>query len=300
MPFTSRGVTPDIIMNPNAIPSRMTLGQFIECISGKIAAVKGQEVDGTPFGKVDVNALKKELASLGYKEDGTEELYNGMTGKKLRVRIFIGPTYYMRLKHMVLDKVHCLSMDHEILTESGWKFYDKLTMEDKIATLKDNELVYDKPLKLLHYPDFEGKMYHIKTQQLDLNVTANHRMYVSLNNGKTFSLQKAEDIVGNNNVMYRNETKNLVVDSSTVQTEELYDCKCPVFCLQVPSEIFYVRRNGRPVWTGNSRARGPRTLLTRQAPEGRSRDGGLRFGEIKRNVSKSKLINGLLVLVTIM
>ena len=106
MPFTSRGVTPDIIMNPNAIPSRMTLGQFIECISGKIAAVKGQEVDGTPFGKVDVNALKKELASLGYKEDGTEELYNGMTGKKMRVRIFIGPTYYMRLKHMVLDKVH--------------------------------------------------------------------------------------------------------------------------------------------------------------------------------------------------
>ena len=106
MPFTEDGITPDLIMNPNAIPSRMTLGQFVECITGKVAAIRGQEIDGTPFNDVDVNKIKEELASLGYKDDGTEELYNGMTGKKMKVRIFIGPTYYMRLKHMVSDKLH--------------------------------------------------------------------------------------------------------------------------------------------------------------------------------------------------
>jgi DNA-directed RNA polymerase II subunit RPB2 len=109
MPFTENGITPDIIMNPNAIPSRMTIGQFIECLTGKIAAIRGQEIDGTPFNNIDIHAIKKELESLGYKDDGTEILYNGMTGKKMRVRIFIGPTYYMRLKHMVNDKLHARS-----------------------------------------------------------------------------------------------------------------------------------------------------------------------------------------------
>ena len=71
-----------------------------------MAAVKGQEVDATPFNNVNIDSIKQELESLGYREDGTEELYNGMTGKKMRVRIFIGPTYYMRLKHMVSDKQH--------------------------------------------------------------------------------------------------------------------------------------------------------------------------------------------------
>ena len=106
MPFTSRGITPDIIVNPNALPSRKTTAQLIECFTGKLAAVKGYRIDATPFEKVDLNELRKELAAMGYKDDGTEEMYNGMTGKKFEVRIFVGPTYYMRLKHMVLDKIH--------------------------------------------------------------------------------------------------------------------------------------------------------------------------------------------------
>jgi len=496
MPFSERGISPDLIMNPNAIPSRMTVGQFVECLTGKVGAIKGEEIDGTPFSEIDIAEVKKELESLGYYDDGTEELYNGMSGKKMKVRIFIGPTYYMRLKHMVSDKMHCLTMDHEVLTESGWKTHDKLSLEDKVATLKDGKLVYDKIKQIFYYPDFEGNMYRIKNQQIDLKVTENHRMYVSKCQTRKrvwsdYDFELAKDIVGkhrkykkdavndndeyqfvlpeyhdNNNIV--REAKELDMDSwlwyfgfwiaegwtqftkdsrwktaggslvtvsqvkeptksiaiqkikdmgynpyvredkiiihdiqlynymkehskgapnkelpewvwklsqsqcrtlidgliagdgtfrgtsqsyytssvkladqfmrlclhagwsankyvhlekgnktiikgreitsnydmhrlsivkgkncpavnhghthqQNVQEEEVIHCKEPVFCISVPSEVFYVRRNGLPVWTGNSRARGPRTLLTRQAPEGRSRDGGLRVGEMERD-----------------
>jgi len=487
MPFTKDGISPDIIVNSNAFPSRMTCGQLIECLVGKVAAIRGHEADGTPFRKLDIDSVKDTLEGLGYNRNGFEYMYNGMTGKKLKTMIFIGPTYYQRLKHMVLDKIHCLTLDHEVLTNNGWKVYDKLTIEDKIATLKNNKLVYENPTKILYYPDYDGELYHIKTQQIDLNVTTNHRMYVSFCRKRIWSnyeLHKAEDIFGkflkykknaewevkdykfvlpsiidgNNvvrekkilntdnwlkffgfwiaaegwttsNIDYRwlntvsyvvyicqvkPKTINWIIDvieklgyypdndkdkirifdkqlyeymkqwskdasekvlptwvwnlsarqckiliesmilgDSTVatkdenccyyttsiklandfmrlclhagwscnkylyhnkertvisnydvwqlcivkdknypsvnhgqniqQVEQITKYKGPVFCLQVPSEVFYVRRNGKPVWTGNSRARGPRTKLTHQAPEGRSRDGGLRFGEMERD-----------------
>ncbi|ARF10992.1 DNA-directed RNA polymerase subunit beta [Hokovirus HKV1] len=109
MPFTSEGITPDIIVNPHAIPSRMTMGQILECLVGKIAALQFHEVDGTPFQKWDKEKLKDTLEALGYNRDGKEYLYNGMTGKRLEADIFIGPTYYQRLKHMVSDKIHSRS-----------------------------------------------------------------------------------------------------------------------------------------------------------------------------------------------
>jgi DNA-directed RNA polymerase II subunit RPB2 len=106
MPFTKDGIRPDIILNPNAIPSRMTIGQIIECITGKIAAIEGKEVDGTPFNYPNIEAIKDRLEELGYNRNGTEYLYNGMTGKRMKVMIFIGPTYYQRLTHMVNHKIH--------------------------------------------------------------------------------------------------------------------------------------------------------------------------------------------------
>ena len=468
MPFTKDGITPDIIINPNAIPSRMTTAQLVECLTGKLSAIRGHETDGTPFGKFDLDAIKADLKSVGYEENGFEYLYNGMTGRKMKAMIFIGPTYYQRLKHLVADKIHCLTMDHEVLTDSGWKFFKDITMEDKIATLNDGKLQYDYPIELLHYPDYQGKLYHIKTPMVDLNVTTNHRMYVSRVNGRDqewlpYELIEADKIMGKQ-VKYKRDATNdqpdyvfslpeqpfvdmdawitffgmwisssddkrwmnadsqrieiglcdervknvihnaiarlgytydenndkTIIDSQQLYTymeklsvyvsnrtlpdwvwklsqrqcqlliknmqlgdesfTELNNQSCyytssvalandfmrlclhagwsanvllqhdklwrlsvvtttntptvnqgyvdekiinyigPVFCLQVPSEIFYVRRNGVPVWTGNSRARGPRTLLTRQAPEGRSRDGGLRFGEMERD---SMLSHGL-------
>jgi DNA-directed RNA polymerase II subunit RPB2 len=109
MPYTREGISPDIILNPNAIPSRMTVGQLIECLVGKVAAIEGIEADGTPFNEPDTETIKDTLEKLGYNREGTEYLYNGMTGKRFKVQIYIGPTYYQRLKHLVEDKIHSRS-----------------------------------------------------------------------------------------------------------------------------------------------------------------------------------------------
>jgi DNA-directed RNA polymerase II subunit RPB2 len=109
MPFTKDGISPDIIVNPNAIPSRMTIGQLIECLIGKVSALRCHETDGTPFQDWDIERIKDILEELGYNREGEEYLYNGMTGKRLESTIFIGPTYYQRLKHMVSDKIHSRS-----------------------------------------------------------------------------------------------------------------------------------------------------------------------------------------------
>lgn len=106
MPFTKNGITPDLIINPNGIPSRMTVGQLIECLVAKVSALRGHVTDGSPFQSIDLEKVKDVLESLGYNRNGYEYLYNGMTGRKLKSMIFIGPTYYQRLKHMVSDKIH--------------------------------------------------------------------------------------------------------------------------------------------------------------------------------------------------
>lgn len=106
MPFTQEGITPDIIVNPHAIPSRMTIGQLIECIMGKVAAHMGKEGDATPFTDVTVDNISKALNRCGYQMRGFERMCNGHTGRPLSAMIFIGPTYYQRLKHMVDDKIH--------------------------------------------------------------------------------------------------------------------------------------------------------------------------------------------------
>jgi DNA-directed RNA polymerase II subunit RPB2 len=106
MMFSKSGLVPDIVINPNCIPTRMTIGQLIECLLGKVCAIKGVYGDGTPFTKVDLEKINKELVEAGYEEWGNETMYNGMTGKKMETKIFIGPTYYQRLKQMAGDKAH--------------------------------------------------------------------------------------------------------------------------------------------------------------------------------------------------
>ncbi len=487
MPFTKDGIKPDIIMNPHAIPSRMTMGQLMECIMAKSACHLGTYGDSTPFTDCSVEDIASILEQSGYERYGNEILYNGRTGEQLQTEIFIGPTYYQRLKHMTVDKIHCLTDEHEVLTDNGWKNITMITKDDKVAILKNNKLVYENPLNTLKF-DYEGKMYHISNQAIDLDVTINHRMYISTReNWSNYRLLTAEEIYGKHvkykkdaewdvpeyqfilpkyehykekifdmdawitffgiwmaegwanggtnfkytvsisvnkqrvkDVLYdavnlmgykyhidneklvicnkqlnnfmrklsvgasnkrlpdwvwqlsREQSQKLInamilgdgsyskITSSTmyytssielandfqrlclhagwsgmiskhiekgntvvfkekrsnrtvitqndiwrisiiktrnnpsvnhghhknqvIQDERIYDYNGKVYCLQVSSEVFMVRKNGKPVWTGNSRgSNGPIVLLTRQPAEGRARNGGLRFGEMERD-----------------
>jgi len=490
MPFTKDGIVPDLIMNPHAIPSRMTIGQLLECIMGKACTSLGTYGDATPFSDLSVEEIAAVLEKCGMERYGNEVMYNSRTGEQMPTDIFIGPTFYQRLKHMTADKVHCLREDHEVLTDRGWVPIAEVTKLDKVATLSNGELMYDNPINVLKFPTYKGKMYKVSNSSIDLDVTYNHRMWVSKykNHGwMPFSMAKAEDVCGKHvryqknaiwhkepyqftlpsiegfdevnvdmkawvtffgiwmaegwadngiNVSYRTtmcinkqSVKDVIFDavkalgfnfyttkdekmsiankqlhaymstlsvgapnkslpdwvwsldaeqcqqlihsmclgdgtfgkdrsdgymyytsstkladdfvrlclhagwSSTkavhvpkgtvtvfkehdgertvvnqhdiwrlpviksknypsvnhghheehlIQTEEVYDYEGPVYCLQVPSEVFYVRRNGKCCWTGNSRAsNGPIVLLTRQPAEGRQRDGGLRIGEME-------------------
>ncbi len=106
MPFTKNGVKPDIIINPHAIPSRMTIGQLKETILGKVLLQLGLFGDGTSFGELNVEDICKELLKVGYEAHGNELLHNGLTGEQHECSVFMGPVFYQRLKHMVNDKAH--------------------------------------------------------------------------------------------------------------------------------------------------------------------------------------------------
>lgn len=367
MPYTKDGIVPDIIMNPNAIPSRMTIGQLMETLMGKACAMWGTYGDSTPFTSCQVEDIANLLEQTGMEKYGNEILYDPRTGLQINCDIFIGPTFYQRLKHMTTDKIHCLTQGHDVLTDRGWVAIENVKVADKVACLRNGELVYEFPIEVLEFPNYKGKMYHIANSSIDLDVTIEHRMWVSEANNH-YSLVKAEDIIGKHvkyqknavwnkpdhpvslyndknvgssglpiniweysskqcqefinilcfganyyvtkkeeladdimrlclhagwsaikqtnsniyNILIIKDNNDPHVNNSSEQIEEIYDYEGPVYCLKVPSEVFYVRRNGKSCWTGNSRAsNGPIVLLTRQPAEGRARRGGLRLGEME-------------------
>ena len=110
MPFTANGLKPDIIINPHAIPSRMTIAQLKETLLGKVLLEMGLFGDGTSFGEFDISNIIDKLNDLGYESKGNELMYNALTGEQLTMNIFIGPAFYQRLKHMVNDKQHSRSI----------------------------------------------------------------------------------------------------------------------------------------------------------------------------------------------
>ena len=284
MPFTEEGMIPDLIMNPHAIPSRMTVAQLVEAVSAKIGAIDGKFMDGTPFMDYNVRDLPNILKKLGYSPHGTEVMYCGITGRKIEAEIFIGPTYYMRLKHMTLDKVHCLTMDHEVLTDKGWKQYNDIDEHDTLYTIDMNtmETSYKNPIKNHFYEINEtGNYYHISNEHIDTIVTMEHRFPHKYDDG-TMNITSLDMIDFTRTVYFMKAVHcdNMVEWFQVLPSDiNIVEMKQNVFCFTMPNETFYVRRNGLEYWTGNSRSTGPRQALTRQPMEGRSKGGGLRIGK---------------------
>jgi DNA-directed RNA polymerase beta subunit len=343
MPFTREGIVPDLIMNPHAIPSRMTIGQLIECIMGKTCAMMGAYGDATPFNQHSVEDIASALETCGMEKYGNEILYDSRTGRMMECDIFMGPTYYQRLKHMTVDKQHCLTDDHEVLVkgkdgESYWKRINTVTVDDKVAILCDNgSMKYEHPLEVMQF-NYTGNMIHVEGNGIDLMATPNHRMWVKSYNAKEEGFVEAKDLdvmcsfakacnmylddealamrkIIDANLKYskyytassQKDADNFMatclhvgwsadiindltlrVNKTQVENEPYMDLaddvhfKGKVYCLRVSSEVFYVRRNGKGCWTGNSRAyNGPIVMMTRQPAEGRAKQGGLRLGEME-------------------
>jgi DNA-directed RNA polymerase subunit B len=106
IPFTSTGIRPDIMFNPHGIPSRMTVGYLMDALAGKVAALSGKVVDASAFSGETIDSLENNLKKLGFRSSGTEIMYNGITGQKMPVKIFVGNMFYLKLKYMVADKMH--------------------------------------------------------------------------------------------------------------------------------------------------------------------------------------------------
>ena len=266
----------------------MTIAQLLESVIGKANLMDGKISDGTPFETRDLDKEYEKLHSYGYQRHGNEIMFNGRTGQMINAKIFMGPVYYQRLKHLVADKQHCLTMDHEILTQHGWKSFDQVTFSDLVATYQNGSIAYYNPKELYYYPEFKGYVYKIFNEHIDTTITSNHRVYVNWRSSiedktSSYELIKISELVTllkgyeDSVIKMKNNENEFQIKMSDI---ECYWMEEPVFCLSVVNEIFMVRRGGKKVWTGNSRSYGPLQNLVRQPTEGRSREGGLRFGEI--------------------
>jgi len=106
MPFSASGVRPDLLFSPHGIPGRMTVSHLLELLGGKVGSLAGRFVNGTTFDSESEDSMRKELLSLGFRDNGVETMYNPISGEMMKAKIFVGSMYYLKLKHMVANKIH--------------------------------------------------------------------------------------------------------------------------------------------------------------------------------------------------
>nr|YP_007890191.1 beta subunit of RNA polymerase [Pleodorina starrii]AFY64460.1 beta subunit of RNA polymerase [Pleodorina starrii] len=195
MPFLPDGTSVDIVLNPLGVPSRMNVGQIYECLLGLAGRYLGEHYKIPPFDEMyGADASRSFVLSKLYdarKKTGLKWLFDPNHPGKIRLfdgrnsecfdqTVTVGIAYVLKLVHMVDDKLHCLTSDHDVLTTEGWRPINEISVHDNVATLNRHtgELVYQKPTEIFHYVNYKGSLYHIKNSNLDLLTTLNHRMLV--------------------------------------------------------------------------------------------------------------------------
>lgn len=217
MPYLPDGTPIDMALNPLGVPSRMNVGQIYECLLGlagkylseqyRILAFDeryGPEASRSfVFSKL-YEAKKKTGQSWLFQptNPGKLKLFDGRNGVCFDQSITCGYSYMIKLVHLVDDKIHCLTNDHDVLTSEGWVPIDQVSMSHKIASLEKNRnLIYQNPLKVYNYKNFKGELYSINKFNVDLVVTLNHRMFITefkQNNNffKNYRLIPAQFLIG--------------------------------------------------------------------------------------------------------
>jgi hypothetical protein len=160
-------------------------------------AFSGALGDATPFNGRTVEDIAKELEAHGAQRYGDEVMYNPRSGEQVPCAVFICPTYYQRLKHMVEDKVHCLTADHDVLTAEGWKPIAEVTLDDRVATLDADglRLTYQSPEAVMAFPAVGRDMVRVRGKHVDLEVTADHRMFVRVSDEDAYVLTPASELI---------------------------------------------------------------------------------------------------------
>ena len=205
MPFTKDGIVPDIIINPHAIPSRMTLGHLLECVLGKAACFMGTTIDGTPFNNNVYDDIYDKLEKeFKMERHGNEIMYNGYTGEQMSTEIFIGPTYYERLKHMVSDKINYRSTG--------------------IKTEKDAEgvsrIIKTAPVMSITRQPTQGKGSEggLRLGEMELGAFLAHGLAETLNESYMTRSDAFEYAVDNGTEFINKKTRKDAEDISTVRT----------------------------------------------------------------------------------
>jgi len=184
LPYTAEGVSPDVLINPHAFPSRMTVGMMMESITGKAAAMRGKKVDASAFVGEKMDEVKGVMADAGFKYSGKEIMYDGRTGKQFPVEVFIGVVYYQKLHHMVADKIHARARGQvQMLTKQptegrarggGLRFGEmerdciiaygaSMILKDRLLDESDkSEIFVCERCGLVAYHDIKQRKYHCR------------------------------------------------------------------------------------------------------------------------------------------